>query len=207
MGGFGSGRQSIYWRNKVEDCHAIDVNYLHRNGCFQPGRSGTLRWSRNDEQVAAVQFQAEDKRLVLIYRSRTSDGDWEDVREPVRIVHNPCRFGGARPYFICPGVGNGIACRRRVAKLYASGRYFLCRHCNNLTYRCQSEDTTSRAMRRSNKIRLRLGGQAGVLSDFPPRPKGMWRRTYTRLHLEAINADMRANQFFLRHIKGLPPRE
>jgi hypothetical protein len=33
----------------------------------------------------------------------------------------PCRFGGAPPYFICPGVVNGIACGRRVAKLHRPG--------------------------------------------------------------------------------------
>ena len=37
-----------------------------------------------------------------------------DVNEIVRIVRMPCRFGGARPYFVCPGVANGTACGRRV---------------------------------------------------------------------------------------------
>jgi hypothetical protein len=33
----------------------------------------------------------------------------------------PCRFGGVRPYFVCPGIVNGIACGRRVLKLYGCG--------------------------------------------------------------------------------------
>ena len=201
MGGFGSGRPSVYWRSKVENCHDIDVNWLHRNGCLAAARSGTLGWSRNDEEVASIRCWAEENRIVLAYRSRTGDGDWEDVKEPVRIVRTPCRFGGTRPYFICPGVVDGVACGRRVAKLYADGRYFLCRHCNNLTYSCQSEDALSRALRRSNKIRLRLGGQVGMRSDFPPRPKGMWWRTYTRLWWQANNSDRQANQHTLDFIK------
>jgi hypothetical protein len=48
--------------------------------------------------------------------------EWKDVEEAVRIVRIPCRFGGARPYFICPGLVNGIACGRRVAKLHGPGR-------------------------------------------------------------------------------------
>ena len=36
--------------------------------------------------------------------------------QPTQIVWMPCRFGGARPYFVCPGIVNGIACGRRVAK-------------------------------------------------------------------------------------------
>ena len=64
-------------------------------------------------------------RLHLSYRVRVGGCDWEDVTETVRIVHVPCRLGGERPYFICPGVVNGIACGRRVAKLHGSRRYFL----------------------------------------------------------------------------------
>jgi hypothetical protein len=43
---------------------------------------------------------------------RMDCGEWEDVAETVRIVRVPCRFGGARPYFICPGFVNGVACGR-----------------------------------------------------------------------------------------------
>ena len=44
------------------------------------------------------------------------------LRETVRIVRVPCRFGGTRPYFICPGVVNGIPCGRRVVKLHGPER-------------------------------------------------------------------------------------
>ena len=70
----------------------------------------------------------------------SSAGDqWEDVAETVRLVRVPCRFGGSRPYFICPGVVNGITCKRRVAKLHGPGRYFLCRSCYRLAHASQSE--------------------------------------------------------------------
>jgi hypothetical protein len=58
----------------------------------------------------------------LSYRVRIGGGGWEDVEETVRIVRVPCRFGGSRAYFICPGVVNGIACWRRVVKLHGPGR-------------------------------------------------------------------------------------
>jgi hypothetical protein len=99
------------------------------------------------------------------------------VAETVRIVRVPCRSGGARPYFICPGVVNGVACRRRVAKLYGPGRYFLCRHCYRLAQASQSEGRWDRPLHRANKIRQRLGGEPGMDAPFPDRPKGMWRRT------------------------------
>jgi hypothetical protein len=45
------------------------------------------------------------------------DKKWKDVAEIVPIVRVPCRLGGSRNYFICPGFQNGRECGRRVAKL------------------------------------------------------------------------------------------
>jgi hypothetical protein len=132
------------------------------------------------QRAKSGQFREVLDRLHLSYRVRIG-GEWEDVDETVRIVRTPCRFGGTRPYFICPGVVNGIACGRRMAKLYGPGRHFLCRHCYCLAHACESEDAQRRSMRRVSKIMQRLGGNAGTASPFPPKPKGMWRRTYERL--------------------------
>ena len=127
---------------------------------------------------------------------RIGGGEWEDVAETVRIVRVPCRFGGSRPYFICPGVVNGISCGRRVAKLHGPGRYFLCRHCYRLAHASQSEGAWDRTLRRANKIRQRLGGDPGMAAPFPSKPKGMWRRTYERLREQAFAAEMVANEAF-----------
>jgi hypothetical protein len=84
------------------------------------------------------------------------------VTESIRIIHLTCRFGGVRPYFICPGVVNAVACGRRVAKLYEQGYYFLCRHRYRLAHASQSEGAWDRALRRANKIRQRLGSDPGM---------------------------------------------
>lgn len=97
--------------------------------------------------------------------------------------------GGSRPWFACPGVVNGVTCGRRVAKLYGAGRYFLCRYCYGLAYSSQSETASDRALRRANKVRMRLGGDPGMLSPFPKRPKGMHLRTYERLHHRVWDAE------------------
>jgi hypothetical protein len=127
---------------------------------------------------------------------RIGGGEWEDLAETVRIVRVACRFGGARPYFICPGVVNGIACGRRVAKLHGPRRYFLCRRCYRLAYASQSEGASDRTLRRANKIRQRLGGDPGTAAPFPPKPKGMWHRTYERLREQAVEAEVLADEAF-----------
>ena len=128
------------------------------------------------------------------------------MAETVRIVRVPCRFGGARPYFICPGVVNGVACGRRVTKLYGPGRYFLCRHCYRLAHASQSEDAWDRTLRRANKIRQRLGGDPGMAAPFPPKPKGMWRRTYERLREQALAAEILADEAFVSRAERLLAR-
>jgi hypothetical protein len=71
--------------------------------------------------LGVLRLSAEHDRLHLTYRVRIGGREWEDVDETVRIVRVSCRFGGTRPYFVCPGVVNGTACGRRVAKLYRPG--------------------------------------------------------------------------------------
>jgi hypothetical protein len=196
MGGIGSGRPSGFGRDSVESCRSIDVNRLHREGCLRSGWCGGWQWIRDGEQVASVNLRAEGDRLQLSYRYRVHGGEWQDVTEDVRIVRLRCRFGGARPYFICPGVVNGVVCDRRVAKLYGPGRFFLCRHCYRLAHASQNEGEGDRAVRRASKTRLRLGGKPYRTEPFPKRPKGMWRRTYKRLQERTLQAEMLADEAF-----------
>jgi len=197
MGGLGSGRPSGSGRDKVEYSRSIDVNRLHKTGCLRSGWSGGWQWTQDGEKVASINLRAEPDRLHLSYRVRIAGGEWESIEEPVRIVHVPCRFGGARPYFICPGVVNSIECGRRVAKLHGPGRYFLCRHCHRLAHASQSEGHFDRTLRSANKIKQRLGGDPGLAVPFPKKPKGMWRRTYERLRDECLAAETRADEAFV----------
>jgi hypothetical protein len=196
MGGFGSGRPSGSGRNKVEASRSIDVNRLHKAGCLHSGWFGAWQWSRDGEKVASIDLRAQADHIHLSYRVHIGRSDWEDVTEVVHLVRVPCRLGGDRPYFICPGVVNGVLCGRRVSKLYGAGRYFLCRHCYRLAHASQSEGTLDRALRRANKIRQRLGGEPGMVAPFPKRPKGMWRKTCERLRARTFQAEISAEEAF-----------
>jgi hypothetical protein len=45
---------------------------------------------------------------------------------------------------------------------------------------------------KSQKIRMRLGGSASMLDEFPEKPKGMHWRTYDRLYRMLDEAEERS---------------
>jgi hypothetical protein len=152
-----------------------------------------LAWRRGEREVSSIGLVAEHGRVVLKYRRRRGGlGDeWEDVEQPVYLTWTPCNLGGKRPWFVCPGVVSGRYCDRRVAILYSAGRYFLCRHCYDLTYRSKQASDRLGPLHKARRIRQRLGGSANLMEPFPERPKGMHRSTYHRLWQDCTNAEMK----------------
>jgi hypothetical protein len=192
MGGPGSGRwyrwQGI--KTTVEEYRRIDVRDWQRRGLLRPGTWFPWGWyTRDGAQVASINVQVQQGRVLLSYRIRRQGEDWQDIEEPVSLAWTPCHYGGRRLWFICPGVVNGRVCGRRVAILYSAGRYFLCRQCYNLAYESQREDDATRLVSKAQKIRRRLGGSASLIEPFPPKPRYMHRRTYERLWWKAHKAE------------------
>jgi hypothetical protein len=162
-------------------------------------RQTSLKWMCDGQEIGSIRLVVEGDRLTLSYRISIDGSDWENVSDRVPIVRVACQFGGERPYFICPGT----TCSRRVATLYFVERYFLCRDCSRLGYASQREDVWDRKRRRVAKARQRFGGEPDDDMDdsFPPKPKGMWRRTYFSLCdrlSEAEAAEGRAMMRLLR---------
>src|SRR5215204_2558297 len=81
-------------------------NALRKAGCLTTGWAGGWQWTEAGERVAWIQLRAEGDYLQLEYRVRASGDEWYPISEAVRILHVPGRYGGERPFFICPGVVN-----------------------------------------------------------------------------------------------------
>lgn len=177
MGGQGSGN---YWRSGARECaddfNRLDVRHCARAGMLRPGRCTVWKWRFRDEVVAAINVQVEPDRLILKYRHGDGGSEWKDEHYSVRIVRTACRFGGTRPWFLCPARG----CGRRVAVLYGGG-IFACRQCHELAYRSSRESVSERAAQRAEKVRARLGWEPGILNGSGEKPKRMRWATFERL--------------------------
>ena len=180
MGGPGSGNRLRYdAKSTTDDYRILDVRRLAREGMLTPGYQGGWRWASNGESVASVGVQAEEGRVILIYRHCGAGGEWKDEQYAVRIVRTQCHLGGSRAWFLCPAVG----CGRRVALLYG-GPIFACRHCYQLAYVSSREDIGDRAIRRADRIRECLGWEPGILNREGDKPKWMRWRTFDMLREE-----------------------
>ena len=195
MGGYGSGRSGH--KQKAEHTKSLDVNRLHREGCLSPGKRGHCVWTRNGEEFGRIDYHATERHFVLDYKVRLHGGEWETITQSIPLTYAECHYGGKRPYFRCNGIVNGRHCLRRVGKVFAGGRYFLCRHCYNVAYASQSEPRYDRMLRRANKLRTALGGEAGTANWIAPKPKGMWQRTYQRKRFEIEWCENQATHHFL----------
>jgi hypothetical protein len=178
MGGFGSGRGQR-GKDTTSDMRVLDIRRLQRDGLLTPGQLFIWKWSRNGDETASIRIRTESDRVMLSYRSRSHEGEWQPQEYPVYLERRGCNFGGRRVWFRCPAPG----CGRRAAILFG-GAVFACRHCHKLAYASQRETDDDRAARRAEAIRRRLGWKAGILNGEGGKPKGMHWHTFSRLKAE-----------------------
>lgn len=177
MGGFGSGRTG--GKPCTDWLARLDVRKMQRDGCLIPGARFPLEWRTGGEVAASIYVTVGRGRIWLDYRQRQDGDDGQAMSYFVLIDRTPCHYGGERVWLRCPAAG----CGRRCAVLYG-GAVFACRRCYGLAYRCQRETPDDRATRQAEKIRWRLGWEAGILSGEGRKPKGMHWRTFDRLVAE-----------------------
>lgn len=179
MGGIGSGRRWRFnTRGTTSDYLSLDVRRLQREQLLLPGRSCGLRWKQGGEAIGHIGIRGETDRVVLDYRYRQVGSDWKPMQYAIRLDWTRCTFGGQRAWFRCPAQ----RCGRRVALLYLGGAgIFACRQCYAIVYASQRETYDDRAARRVERIRDRLGWEAGILNGDGGKPKGMHWRTFERL--------------------------
>ena len=167
MGGYGSGDRTRPRKITCEVENKIDIRILNRHGGLAPGTSGTISWE-SDGKTNLINFSVNEQFLMLdacnIGWTQTIQFDWTE-----------CNYGGKRTWVLCP------VCHARVVVLYSGRKGFACRQCNDLKYACQSESDLDRIYRKICKLRKTLGGSDNLSKPLWLKPKGMHRKTFTRL--------------------------
>lgn len=153
---------------------AVDIRELFRHIGGNVGGKALYRWNSNrvGQVPVATAFTLTSPEVVTV----TNLGG-AMPNETLDVTYTPCRYGGRRAWFLCTKLG----CGKRVAILYDHPRGFRCRHCCNLDYKSHRERAYARMLRRSRRIRARVGGDVNLVNLFPPRPRGMHWATYERL--------------------------
>ena len=159
MGGQGSGTW-LRWSKKqtVEASLTLEV----RDVCSKipPRSSGLLAWRwalGNSFSVSYCTRWCGELIITLSYRWRGS----ERVELPIRMQSTATNFDGRRWWFTCPLIVGGVACERRVGKLYLppGAKYFGCRRCHDLTYESsQQAHQWERWLARQDLLKERFEG-------------------------------------------------
>jgi len=119
-------------KDTTEDYKSLDIRWMAREGLIHEDRirSVTITWSISGRKTGSINTICTDAHVRFLYTYQET----EELDYSVRIDKTPCHYGGVRYWFLCP------KCGKRVAILYCA-KYFVCRHCLNLTYRsCQEHD-------------------------------------------------------------------
>ena len=197
MGGPGSGTW-YRWdtRTTLSEVHRLDVRGLRKQGYLQPGVMAPITWHRGDRESGSIMLTCDGTALTLSYRYRVSDGDWQAMTQPVALDWTPCRYGGFRPWLLCP------RCSRRVAVLALYRACFWCRHCHRLPYASEQEGLIDRLWSQIRK----LGQSVGAQDDESPwtwrKPKGMHWRTFERQVARAWELEQLRDAAFCRRVEA-----
>ena len=150
--------------HRFEDCGYVAVS----NPSDTSGRwkIGGTRYTIYGKAALTVQ-----ERLAAAFKSAGARGRTETVY----LAWAECGVLGNRTRFLCP------RCRRCVCLLYYLDGRLYCRRCSGLWYAAQRISAKARKFRSMKMIRRKLGDYGQLwATKVPPKPRGMWRRTYAR---------------------------
>ncbi len=173
MGGIGSGRRRCAPSLCLEHLMRIDVR---KAAWLEPGAQGRWSWTFGDQLIGTANYRTFTDRLHLEYGDQRKSGVHPHHLD-VLFSRSPCHYGGYRTWLLCPH------CAQRAAVLYGYSEGFACRRCIRLPYAVELESRHDRMLRKSWKIRDRLGDTPGLLQPIPEsaRLKGMHWTTFERL--------------------------
>jgi len=204
MGGYFSTRwNGTQTRQETDPLLSLDIRWLKKEGCLKPGAVCQPGWTSRGAPSGNIvtRMSADGHCLTLDYSTRAPGEDWQAVSDRVWIDSTPCNYGGARPWFRCPG------CQTRRGVLFSVGGRFRCRACHTLAYSSTREDAHERSIRRCAALRMRLGGRSDQpVWTIPGKPEGMSWRRYRQLADRLLHEIERQSDLFTDELRRIANR-
>jgi hypothetical protein len=187
MPGLCDYRDRVATFNLVEYTFDIDVRRWQRREFLTPNTTFLILWRTDEGKCCSLRVRViSEDQVRLIYSVRMPGKRWQRKEQPVSIVWDSCRYGGRRPWLLCP------ACWRRVAVLHLGGispLAFSCRQCAKLKYDCERSGPRLRSMRKAQKLRRQLDGSGALEEPFPEKPPAMHEKRYLQIKKIALSAE------------------
>jgi hypothetical protein len=150
---------------------ALDVRELIRKHVFEQPVGSVFHLNLAFPWLRVMRLKSSSLELQLLSGRVVS----------VPVVWARCGVMGERMRLECP------LCGRRVCTLYYLEPRLACRRCNGLCYAAQRTSSYGRKVLAKRKRRRKLGDYGQLwAAQYPPKPRGMWRRTYAR-HCAALD--------------------
>ncbi len=195
MGGIGSGRQPQ--RRVVEDCLILDANELASMGCFRRGMLTRKEIYIRIDGIRVATVDPETDLRCERYQPQTrlsmSPVIEESFTQVIALRDITPTIGGIRWYFRSR---DGKRCQKLYLPLHA--RRFGTREEYQLTYRTKQVSPADRVRMRAHRLREALPG--AKYDHYPPRPRGMHRRTYEEIVARLKEADGEVNDLWLAYL-------
>lgn len=163
------------------------------------GPASWLRWTigeNGDLGWIAMRFMDDGNdlgRVELTYDIRHVSRPTDVQTQTVLTRARPCRFGGRRWYFVCPGTR--LTCEK--VFLPNGGVTFASRRAYRLAYQVERDPPIERAHRRLARLYRKLGQDyEGPDWQCPIRKRGMHRRTFASLEAAIGRATDRLESIF-----------
>ena len=178
-------------KDVADDYIKLTIFKLNQHTSIRYTTKGNMTWSsyfdpdfKLDYSVYYDWMYWEDSSIQLTYKDCDVNGREIRLHYKVNLTTTPCTYGGERFWFICPGLKNGIPCKRRVGVLYKPKRgcpYFACLHCYDLTY--ESSKTSGRLRSRPLSIPEIEDLKSSITKRFY---KGKFTKKYNRYITEVV---------------------
>lgn len=196
MGGSNSGRTGGYPTSGRTQSFILNLSKIMRAMKGQPsGATATVRFGEGGslghvEITLALDPKYLDGMATLRYELEQYSRRIPERTQYIRLLSEPCRFGGRRWFFKCPATG------RPCTKLYLpnGADHWRSRNGFKLAYDCQREAPIDRLHRRLKRLYGKIGmTYSGHESCWPSKPPRMHQTTYAKIEAAIYRAEDEIN--------------